>query len=307
MRKFLTVLAALALLTALAQDSGEGRIIRIDSQGADFGGNLRYGPHEYAHPDPEGIVATVSNLTIFSSQARLQVPIEEQGEVMLAQAEGRREAYFEGGVRVTRSRLEATGPSLAYSEATSLGTLQGGAEVNVAPEEEGDDPVAITAQQVEFDVDTDRSISRGDVRLHSGNQRATAGELLYEEERSLACLTSEGSQVTLTRTDENGDELLITADETCVLTEEEKLYARGNVMVVDGNITSTGDEVFFDDERSIAEIIGSPAHSQDRETGSELQSDRIRQDIEYDYFEAIDASVQSDFDPTNFQPTSPSP
>jgi lipopolysaccharide export system protein LptA len=302
-RRVLTALAGLVLVAAFAQESGEGRIIRIESEGASISGNFRYGPHEYTHPDPEGLVATVSNLTILSSQATLRVPPEEQGEVQLAQAEGRREASFEGGVRVLRGRLVATGPTLDYSEATGLGLLHGGAEIDIAPAEEDDDPVAITTDEVEFDVDTDRSVSHGDVRLVSGNQRAQADELLYEEERSLGCLTGDGRQVTLTRTDADGDELVITADETCVLTEDEKLYARGNVTVVDGSITSRGDEVFFDDEQSIAEIIGSPARSVDESTGSELQSDRIRQDIEFDFFEAIDATVPSEFDPAAFAPT----
>lgn len=303
MRPLVMLLAASILLLAIAQESGEGRVIRIDSQGASVEGNLRYGPHQYTHPDPEGIVATVSNLKILSSQATLQVPPEEQGDALLSQAEGRRLANFAGGVRVLRGRLEATGPALGYSEATGLGVLEGGAEINIAAADEGDDPVSITTDEVEFDVDNDVSISRGSVRLISGNQRASAERLLYEEDRSLGCLSSEGGQVTLTRTDEQGDELVITADETCVLTEEEKLYARGNVTVVDGSITSTGDEVFFDDEQALAEIIGSPAHSVDEANGGELTSDRIRQDIEYDYVEAIDASTPSDFSREAFQPT----
>jgi lipopolysaccharide export system protein LptA len=307
MRKVLTVLISLALVGALAQDSSEGRIIRIDSEGASISGNFRYGPHEYTHPEPDGLMATVSNLTILASQATLRVPAEEQGEVLLAQAAGRRQATFEGRVRVLRGRLVATGPALAYSEATGLGVLTGGAEIDIAPADENDDPVTIATDEVEFDVDTDRSVSRGNVRLVSGNQRAEADELLFEEERSLACLTSAGGQVTLTRIDPDGSELLITADETCVLTEDEKLYARGNVTVVDGSITSTGDEVFFDDEQSLAEIIGAPARSVDEANGVVLTSDRILQDIEFDYVEAIDASVPSDFDRQAFAPTAAAP
>jgi lipopolysaccharide export system protein LptA len=307
MRKVVMVLIGLTLVGGLAQDSSEGRIIRIESEGASISGNLRYGPHEYSHPEPDGLVATVSNLTILASQATLRVPAEEQGEVLLAQAAGRRQASFEGGVRVLRGRLAATGPALAYSEATGLGVLTGGAEIDIAPADENDDPVAIATDEVEFDVDTDRSISRGNVRLVSGNQRAEADELLYEEERSLGCLTSAGGQVTLTRTDPDGSELVITADETCVLTEDEKLYARGNVTVVDGSITSTGDEVFFDDEQSLAEIIGAPARSVDEANGVVLTSDRILQDIEFDYVEAIDASVPSEFDRQQFAPTAAAP
>jgi lipopolysaccharide export system protein LptA len=307
MRRSLSLMTCLLLAAALAQQAGEERIIRIDSEGASVSGNLRFGPHEYTHPEPEGIVATVSNLTILSSQATLDVPADEQGQVLLSEAEGRRLAKFQGGVRVLRGRLEATGPTLRYSEATGLGLLAGGAEIRIEPADESDDPVQIMTEEVEFDVDNDTSVSRGEVRLVSGNQRADADRLLFEEGRSLACLSTEEGQVTLTRTDANGDELTITADEACVLTEEEKLYARGNVTVVDGSITSTGEQVFFDDERALAEIIGSPARSVDQANGVELTSDRILQDIEYDYVEAIDSSVPSDFSAEEFQPTASTP
>lgn len=304
MRRIVTLLLGLTLIAGLAQETSEERIIRIHSEGASVSGNLRYGPHVYEHPEPDGIVATVSNLTIYSSRARLQVPEEEQGDTLLAEAEGRREAYFTGGVRVQRGRLTASGPELNYSESTGLGTLTGGARVDIAPEEEDDDPVEVDADEVEFDVDTDRSISRGDVSLVSGNQRAQADRLLYEEERDLGCLYGEdGNQITLVRTDEDEGELTITADMTCVLTEDERLYAVGNVTVVDDSITSSGEEVFFDDTQSLAEIIGSPARSVDTANGIELESDRIRQDVQYDYFEAIDASVPSDFERADFLPT----
>lgn len=311
MRNVVIILCALLLALAIAQETGTERIIRIESEGASISGNLRYGPHVFEHPDPEGIRATVSNLTIFSSRATLRVPEEEQDETLLAQAQGRREASFEGGVRVERGRLDASGPNLDYSEATGLGTLRGGVEVRIEPaeaegkeaQEEQAEPVEIVADEVEFDVDTDRSISRGNVQLVSGNQTANSAQLLFEEERSLGCLYGDGEQVTVTRTDEAGDELVITADEACVLTEEDRLYARGNVTIVDGSITSTGDELFFDDEQSLAEIIGSPARSVDSASGSELESARIRQDIEFDFFEAIDASEVTDFDPAAFEPT----
>ena len=116
-------------------------------------------------------------------------------------------------------------------------------------------------------------------------------------------LTSEGGQVQITRTDEDGGLMTITADEIRVLTEENRLFARGDVTVVDGPITSRGQVVFFDDEMGIAEIIGTadqPAEAVDSETGASLVTDRIRQDVEFDFFEAIDASVPSEFDPAAF-------
>lgn len=287
--------------TPTDQAGGEQvRIIRISSEGATASGDFRYGPIAYAHSDPEGILATVSNLTILAQYAELRVPAGQQGEVLLSQAVGEREASFEGGIRVERGRLGATGPALVYSEATGLGVLRGGATIHIAPADAEDDPVDITAEEVEFDVDTDRSTSRGDVRLVSGNQAAVADVLVYVEDRNLGELRSEGGQVTITRTADDGGELLITADTISVLTDEGRLYARGNVTVVDGSITSTGNEVFFDDDASRAEVIGSPARSVDEEQGIELTGGRLEHRTDLSVVSIIDESVPSEFDVSAF-------
>ena len=201
-------LLALALLLAIgsAQDAaGEApaepsrRIITIDGSGGTQRGNLRSGPIIYEHPDEHGIVATVSTLTIRGNHAELSAP---EG-TSIGQG-GQRTAAFQGGVLVERGRLTAVGPALTYSEATGLGVLDGPAEVVVAPEEEGGEPVAITAAAVEFDVDTDRSTSSGGVRLVNGNQTAEAATLVYEEERTLGVFVSEGGQARMTRLDDDG-------------------------------------------------------------------------------------------------------
>lgn len=322
MRRLLTFVLLPLALTALAQETQEApatpteqeapaeaaeRIIRISGEGIAGSGNPIFGPITYSHPsDPEGVVSQVSNLTIYSQQALLRVPgnADEGAErVSLAKAEGRRVATFEGGVRVTRGRLEAQGPDLVYSEETGLGTMTSGADIVIAPSEEGGDATEIRADEVEFDVDTDISVSRGGVSLVSGNQRAEADELTFAEERDLGRLLCEGGQCTVIRTAEDGSELRITADEIRVLTEEERLWARGAVTVVDGDITSTGAEVFYDDERQLAEILGAegaPARSVDAGSGSTLEAARIRQDVEFDFVEAIDASEATDFQPEPF-------
>ena len=202
--------------------------------------------------------------------------------------------------------MTATGPELTYSEATGLGVLAGPAEVTVAPDSEDGDPVQIRAARVEFDVDTDRSTSSGSVELVTGNQTALAEQLIYEEERTLGVFTSTDAQAHMTRLDDDGTEMVITADEIRVLTDEKLLYARGNVTVVDGAITSTGSVVFFDDNTGVAEIVGTaeqPARAVDAESGATLSTDRIKQDIEYDFFEAIDASVPSEFNVAAFDLT----
>ena len=279
-------------------EPSENRIITIDGSGGTQRGNLRFGPIIYEHPEPTGIRATVSTLTILGSYAELSAP-----EGVSISRGGQRTARFQGGVEVERGRLTATGPELAYDEATGLGVLGQQAEIVVAAEADGDEPVYISADQVAFDVDTDRSTSTGGVHLVNGNQTADAEELIFEEEANLGVLTSAGAQAVITRLDEDGSTMTITADEIRVLTDVNKLYARGAVTVVDGAITSTGSIVFFDDETGIAEVIGGsagPARSVDADSGATLVTDRIKQDIEFDFFEAIDSSVPSDFDVTAF-------
>lgn len=301
MRRLAALMIALTLLGALAQEGNERRIIVIETDNGTVSGNIRFGPIRYEHPDPDGVRATVSNLTIFAHNATLRVP-EELGEMLLGDAQGQREASFEGGVRVERGRLEALGPELIYSEATGLGVLSGGADIVIAPSAEGEDSTSVRAETVEFDVDTDRSVSRGGVRLVSGNQTASSDELTFAEDQDLGRLVNveTAGQPTITRLADDGDELLITADEIRVLTGQKQLYAIGNVTVVDGTITSRGDTVFFDDALELAEVIGSPAVSVDETNGFRLEADRIQQDIEFDVVEAIDASLPSEFSATPF-------
>lgn len=287
--------------TAEQSDTGD-RIIKITSDGANEGGNLRFGPQTFEHPtDPEGIVATVSNLTIYGQRAELRGP--EGEEIALADAEGRRIATFTGGLRVTRNRLEAKGPDLVYTEEDGLGRMTGNVAIVVTPEEEGEEPVNITAKSADFDVDTDVSISKGNVDLVNGNQAAKANEVIYEEERDLGKLTSEGAQVTMTRTDDEGETTTITADVIYVLTDSKKIHALGNVTVIDGSITSTGDEVFFDDEKSRAEVIGieNEATAVDEDEGITLSGERIEQRTDTDAISLL--TTPSEFNPDDFKLT----
>ena len=311
---FVAVATALALAwipLAAAQDDTEPparRLITIDSSGGTQSGNLRFGPIVYQHPEPDGVVATVSNLTIRGPRAELTAP---DGE-LIAQAQGRREAVFDGGVIVTRGRLTAVGATLRYAEATGLGVLAGlnGArvEVRIAPAEEGESEVIIDAERVTFDVDTDTSVSEGDVRLLNGDQAARAERLEYEEDANLGVLSgNDGPEVVRTdddagggrplvvRTADDGGELRIVADEIRVLTDISALYAVGSVRVEDGDITSEGDEVFYDDEEEVAEVIGDPAIAVDEGAGVRLETARVRQDVRFRFVEAMDASLPTPY------------
>jgi lipopolysaccharide transport protein LptA len=317
MQRIFVLITTLVLLFVLAQEQtdttqtdtaapeqteAEKRIIRIQNDGGTQSGDLRFGPITYDHPDAEGVVATVSNLTIHGQKAELKGP--EGEEISLTDAEGKRIATFSGGLRATRNRLEAKGPDLIYSEETGLGTMTGNADIVVAPEKEGDDPVYIKTDEVEFDVDTDVSMSKGNVQLENGNQAATADQVIYEEDRELAQMTSEGEQVTLTRTDDDGSILTITADMVRPLTGTKRLHAIGNVTVVDGAGISKGDEVFFDDEKSRAEVIGNPATYVNDDEGVELSSGRLEQFTDTDTVQPLDETVPSEFNPDDFKLTS---
>lgn len=273
----------------------ERRIITIDSSGGTQRGNLRFGPILYEHPEPDGIVATVSTLTIRAPRAELRGP----DEVLLSRAQGQRDADFDGGVTVSRGRLVATGERLAYSESTGLGVLSGGAKVVIAPAEEGEDEVLIDAERVTFDVDTDVSISEGQVLLVNGDQTAEAERLLFEEARDLGQMTSGDGRARVTRAGEDGP-LTIEAEEIRVLTDLKALYAIGTVVVVDGPITSRGHTVFYDDDEEVAEVLGAPAVAVDEDAGVRLETDRIRQDVRFRFVEAIDATVPTSYTAEQF-------
>lgn len=305
-------LLALALLVApvLAQGSpaepaepvgesgpvGEHRLITIDSSGGTQSGNLRFGPLRYQHPDPQGIVATVSTLTIRGAQAVLSAP----DETLIAQAQGQREVLFDGGVVVSRGRLTATGSQLHYAEATGLGVLEGDARIVIAPASDGEREVVITAQRITFDVDTDTSVSEGAVELVNGNQTASADRLEYEEGVGLGMLSG-SSRPEVTRAADDGGLLRIEADEIRVLTDLGALYARGDVVVEDGDIVSRGDLVFYDDEEEVAEIIGDPVLAEDRSAGIRLETARVRQDVRFRVIEAMDASLPTPYTADQFQ------
>ena len=284
---------------APAGEAGE-RIINITYDGGTRNSpDLRYGPYIYAHPDPEGVVAEVSNLTIYTQQGELRAP---EG-VLIAEAEGEREAGFTGGVRVVQGRLTATGPALDYSEATGQGIMPQETAIVVTPAEEGDDVTNIAADTVTFDVDTDTSVSRGNVTLTSGNQDAEAQELIFEEERDLAVMRNPDGRVTVRRRNDDGTFLTITADETRVLTGTDVLLSTGNVEIIDGAVTSTGSTVYYDDETSRAEIIGNPARSVDEEFGSTITGGRIEQRTDTDVVRQLSDPTPS-FDAAQFALTS---
>ncbi len=252
----------LLMLAVLALAAAESRVIKISYEDGRRSGNLRNGPWIYESNREDGIVGMVGELKILARKAVLEAP---EGLSMQA-AEGKRKATFEGGVTVLRGRLTARGPHLVYSEETGLGVLAGPATMHQEPAKEGEDPVDVKATEMSFDVDTDISTSSGQVELTNGRQRGRADHVYYEEERGLAVFTMNEGKVELVRERKDG-KLVIHAPEVRSLTRSKKLIATGGVALVDGDITTTGDALYYDDASGEAIVVGTPARSENASEG----------------------------------------
>jgi lipopolysaccharide export system protein LptA len=256
----------LAVISGIALAQSTGRVIIIKGGLAE--GNPRNGPLEFS----EDFIATVQKLQIKGKKATLSAP---QGKT-LSEAEGQRIAAFDGGVIVTRGRLTAKGPSLEYKESTGLGVLAGPTNVVQKPEKAGDDDVFITAATSTFDVDTDVSTSEGSVKLVNGKQSGSSDKIVFDEKANLACLTG-SKNVSLMREPkkEGQSKLTISSKESRVLTETNLLYAVGAVTLISGNNTTTGDTLYYDDEKEIAYVSGRPAKNVNKKDGTVVSGSTI--------------------------------
>jgi lipopolysaccharide export system protein LptA len=264
-RLFLAAITAMTL-TGLVLAQSTGRVINI--KGGQAEGNPRNGPLEFSGD----FTATVQKLQIKGKKAALSAP---QGKT-LSEAEGTRIAAFDGSVVVTRGRLTAKGPSLEYKESTGLGVLAGPTNVVQKPEKAGDDDVIITSATSTFDVDSDVSTSEGSVKFVNGRQSGSSDKIVFDEKANLACLTGSKS-VSLVREPkkEGQNKLTITSKESRVLTETNLLYAISTVTLVSGNNTTTGDTLYYDDEKEIAYVSGKPAKNVNKKDGSTISGTTI--------------------------------
>jgi len=239
---------ALVLAQVLAQ-ANKSRVIKVEAPEGKVSGNLRDGPLTFESAKVGGVVGKVKDLTILSTKAVLSAP---EGKTI--KDEGERIASFEGMVQVKRDRMTASGPKLTYKEATGLGVLEGTATMRQEPKEQGKDPVDVTANKMTFEVDTNISTSEGNVSLKNGSQEGRSAKVYYEEDKGLAVFNDD-QQVVLVRRRTDGD-LTIRAKEVRSLTEDKRLIATGGVTLVDGNITTTGGSLSYDDKSGIAFVIG---------------------------------------------------
>ncbi len=264
------------LLAMLVLAAGNVRILTISYENGSRSGNLRYGPWVYRSNIKDGIVGKVGDLKITSGRAVLSGPAGES----LQAAEGHRTASFEDGVTVRRGRVTATGPKLVYSESTGLGVLEGPVIMIQTPDGKGGNPVKVDARQMAFNVETDVSTSTGEVRLVSGDQTGRAQKVYYQERRGLAVFSMpDGGKVTLIRTRKGGRSLVITAPEIRSLTRSKKLLATGGVTLKDGDITTTGTALYYDDATGIAIVVGQPAQSVNKKEGLTLRSGTLEQNV----------------------------
>ena len=249
------------VLFGVAVFAAGSRIIEIESGRRQ--GDLRFGPIKYS----DGVKATVQKLQIDSPEGSMTAPTGLE----MSKAQGKRTAGFNGGVTVTRGRLTAKGPSLEYKEETGLGVLAGPTNIVQKPEKAGEDDVFITALKATFDVDNNVSTSEGSVKLVNGKQSATSSKVVFDEETNLGCLT-DSKTVTLVREPKKAGDtrLVITAKEARVNTDKNTVIASGGVTLVSGKNTTTGDSLYYDDEKSIAYIVGKPAKNVDKKNGGSI-------------------------------------
>ena len=251
----------LLVIFGVALAAAGSRVIEIE--GGRQQGDLRFGPYKYS----EGVKATVQKLQIASTDGSLTAP---QG-LEMSKAQGKRTAGFGGGVTVIRGRLTAKGPTLEYKEETGLGVLAGPTNIVQKSEKAGEDDVFITALKATFDVDTNVSTSEGSVKLVNGKQSALSSKVVFDEEKNIGCLT-DGKTVTLIREPKKASDvrLVITAKEARVNTDKNTLIASGGVTLVAGKNTTTGDSLYFDDEKNTAYIVGKPAKNVDKKSGGSI-------------------------------------
>lgn len=239
-------------------------------------GNLRNGPWVYQSAKPGGVLGKVKDLQITGTTATFSAP---DGKTM-QEAEGSRNAVFEGNVVVRRGRVTAQGPRLTYSENTGQGVLDGPAIMRQTPNK-GEDPVDLSAQRMTFDVDTDVTSSNGNVSLQSGRQTGKADAVYYEEDRGLAVFT-DNDQVVLTRSRDGEGDLVIRAREIRSLTSSKRLIAKGGVSLVDGDITTTGTSLYYDDKTGQATVVGSAANpvvSVNKKQGTRITGATLLHDV----------------------------
>ncbi|TFU15641.1 LptA/OstA family protein [Thermus tengchongensis] len=252
-------------LLGVALAASSVRVIQVE--GGRLSGDLRYGPWTF-----EGEVrGRVKDLEIRAPKAILTAP---KGKTM-QEAEGEREARFEGGVVVRRGRVEAQGSVLVYRERTGEGELLGPARMRQEPRP-GEDPVEVEARRMTFQVDTDTSTSEG-AFLRSGNQEGRAALVYYEEERGLAVFT-DPREVVLLRKRREGD-LVIRAKEVRSLTGPKKLIATGGVRLQDGDLVTIGDSLYYDDTTGEAIVLGRPAVSENKKEGFRLSGNTLQHNV----------------------------
>ncbi|WP_420597312.1 LptA/OstA family protein [Deinococcus sp.] len=265
-RAAFSIVAALLVTGALAANTD--RILRFESS-ASGQGDLRNGPFTYSGKDGKPIKAVVNNVNIAAPTATLSAPTGET----LASAEGKRTALFSAGagqVDVVRGRLTAKGGQLAYSEATGQGVLTGTPSAVFVPAKKDDgDPVNIQAGQMSLDVDNNMSTSTGSVVLVSGNQTGKADKLVFDEDKEIGVLT--GTPSISRAASAKQKEFNIFGDETRVVTKGKLLYVRGNVKLTQGTSTTTGDAVYYNDEKNVAYVVGH-AVSTDSKTGTTVRA-----------------------------------
>ncbi len=244
------VTISLLVIFGVALAAAGSRVIEIE--GGRQQGDLRFGPYKYT----EGVKATVQKLQIESTEGSLTAP---QG-LEMSKAQGKRTAGFTGGVTVSQRSFDRQRSNARVQRRNGSGRAGRPTNIVQKPEKAGEDDVFITALKATFDVDTNISTSEGSVKLINGKQSATSSKVVFDEEKNLGCLT-DSKYITLIREPKKASDsrLVITAKEARVLTETNTLVALGGVTLVAGNNTTTGEALYYDDDKETAWVVGNSA------------------------------------------------
>lgn len=190
----------------------EGRVITVQQTASDAEGGVfasRTGCRAegmvlttvYA-PAPKRVETTVNEVVIRSSIVLREQPSGNQDQAVLDLFGGtlvfNPETFCPEAitpselpeVTLSQGRTTITGTRFRYDNATGIGTMAG--PVNLSRLAEGDSP-ALTARadRLEFDVDADTTVLRGNVRVESEDRFSEAETLELDEAAGVAVLRGE--------------------------------------------------------------------------------------------------------------------
>ncbi|MBI3961155.1 MAG: hypothetical protein HY335_00245 [Deinococcus sp.] len=280
------VLVWLLLSLALAQEGEvENRILRVQA-GIQIQVSVSEGPAAFYSLEPDGVVITIENTRTritanralilaapgqrFEEGSRLArigrlslediQPIADNVDGLFITQRDVENLSPEGAVDVSlvRDRLTATGPLLDYSEATGEGVLYGPVQAVQTPRE-GEEPLLIQSERIEFDVDEEFTVAMGDVRFAQGRVSGESERAEVTQGTDVAVLDgTEQERIAVARSSSDPEEepLRLAADQLRIRTDVRVTLALGapgrRASFDDNGTTGEAESIEFDDTTGVA-------------------------------------------------------